>query len=460
MNLKDANNLFLEGQIALAQIESHGIAINEKYLDFAIKKVSENIATLEKKLYQDEVWSVWTKLYGDKTKINSRQQFGKVLFEEMKIKYPSREKTKTGRFITNETVLSQVDVPFVKRFLKIQGLKKLKTTYLLRLKDGTIDGFYHPEHYLNTVTTYRSSADGIQTIPKRDEKARTIIRRCFIPRPGYYLVATDYGSHEFRGAAMFWKDKAMMEYASNPKLDIHRDMAAKMFLCKPEQVNSDLRYLGKNGWVFPRLYGSYYIKIAQAVWPEIEGKVVGDVPLKDWLKSKGILERGLCDKDVFPPEKNTFEHHLLQVQKEFDQMFPTWATGRDEWYNLYRKRGWFRHPTGFVQRGLYTRNDLLNHPIQGSLFHCLVWSLITLVNNKTLKELGIKILAEIHDEILADVPKDCLTGYLDVVERVMTVDIRKEWKWLTVPLLMEAKASDTSWADMKTVVKKGDIWKL
>jgi DNA polymerase-1 len=464
MNLKDANNLFLEGQIALAEIESNGIRIDIKYLDSAIAKVSRKIDKYQDVMQKSAVWATWKEIYGIKANMGSRPQLGRVLFDNMRVPYPGKEKTKSGRYSTDEVILSQIPSRFVKRFIKLEGLKKLKSTYLVRLRNETIDGYYHPDHHLNTVTTYRSSADGIQTIPTRDEKARAIIRRSFIPRPGHALVSIDYSAHEFKMCSLWWKDPDMMRYASDSTLDIHRDQAMEMFCCSKEQVTKDLRYLGKNGFVFPRLYGSYYLKIAQAVWPELIGKTINDgkkeIPVIEWLANKGIKECGACNKEVFPPEEGTYEHHVLEVQKRFDKKFPVWANSRDEWHKLYRKRGWFRQPIGFIQRGLYSNNDLDNHPIQGWAFHCLLWSAITIVKELKKSKMGTKVLAEIHDDLLADSPLEEISDYLNLAERVMTEDIRKEWPRITIPLAIEAKMSTESWNDMKTVEKKGKIWQL
>ena len=201
-----------------------------------------------------------------------------------------------------------------------------------------VDGVLYPNFNLHTVSSYRSSSGAtdrdsdekswnFQNIPSRNAEIARYIRRCFIPRKGRKLVENDFAALEFRIAAAVWKDPEMIAYASNPKLDIHRDMAAELFLCDTKEVSKQMRYVGKNGFVFPVLYGSYYVKISQAIWHEIDNlklTTVSGVPVKEWMKKKGIKELGRCDPKL-PPQAGTYEYHVKQVESRFFRRFHVFA---------------------------------------------------------------------------------------------------------------------------------------
>ena len=109
--------------------------------------------------------------------------------------------------------------------------------------------------------------------------------------------------------------------------------------------------------------------------------------------------------------------------------------------------------TGFRIEGLYKRNEVINYPVQGSAFHWLLWSLIRI--QKLLKKYKMKslLVGQIHDSIVGDVHKKELRDYLDIVKQVMTIDVRKHWEWIIVPLRIEAEVAPVggSWFDKKEV---------
>jgi hypothetical protein len=121
------------------------------------------------------------------------------------------------------------------------------------------------------------------------------------------LVEVDYSALEFRIAASFWKDPAMVAYASDSSLDIHRDMAGECYML--DEVPKSSRFYAKNQFVFPILYGSYYISCAKNLWSVIETgnlETSDGIGLYDHLKSQGIRKLGLCDSRI-PPRRGTFE---------------------------------------------------------------------------------------------------------------------------------------------------------
>lgn len=457
---KDAYKLMLDGVITLSQVEANGIRVDEEKLDKNIRQVSEQIEALTKKLRDHPTYRIWHKRFGSSTRIGSREQIGEVLFEVLK--YPCKYVTATGRPSTTDIVLRAVPDDFPKIFLELEKLKKFRATTLFGIKEELVSGYLHPVFNLHIVQTYRSSSDSInfQNIPVRDPVLGKMVRDCFIPRPGCHLVETDYGALEFRIAACFWKDPGMVEYASDPSKDIHRDTAAKCYLCPKDMVSKKMRYNGKNCFVFPVLYGSYWRNCAKNLWPKGGEKLKDDTTdLLAWLKKKGIKEIGSCGKGELPRE-GTFEHHIYKVEKNFNQQFPLFGQGKERWWDIYQKRGWFDLMTGFRVSGVYSRNDLMNYPIQGPGFHALLWSLNTLQRLIKKRKLRTLLVGQIHDCILADVPEEELQEYLSLVKEVMTVRVRKAMPWIIVPLEMEPEVTplEGTWHQKALWVYKNGQW--
>ncbi len=451
---KSAYKLLHDGAIALAEVEGNGIKIDTKYLEKAILQTGKKIKRLQIKLEKTDVTKTWKKVYRSKTNFNSNDQLGKVLFEHMGIEAP--ELTKTGKYRTNEKSLMQIDHPFVEMYLKIKKLDKALGTYLKGIDKEVVNGFIYPNFNLNIVRTYRSSCNSpnIHNVPVRDEEIRELIRKAIIARPGNQLVEMDFKGIEVAVAACYHEDPRMIEYLKNPKKDLHRDLAAECFKLNLNQVTKDIRFYGKNGFVFPQFYGSMYTDCARNLWEAIttaDLKTKKGTPLKKYLRKKGITELGECDIEE-KPRPGTFEKHIQQIEQRFwKKKFPTYAKWKKEWYYKYLDKGYMLTKTGFICQGFMSRNEIISYPIQGSAFHCLLWSLIKLVMKGELKKRKMKslVVAQIHDSVLGDVPPEELDDYLVLVNNVTTKLLRKAWKWINVPLGVEAEVCPVggSWFD-------------
>ena len=101
--------------------------------------------------------------------------------------------------------------------------------------------------------------------------------------------------------------------------------------------------------------------------------------------------------------------------------------------------------TGFVCSGVMSKNDVYNYPVQGPAFHCLLWSLTRLQKELNERNMRSHIIGEIYDSIIGDVHKDEVEDYLVMAKRIMTEDIRKEWPWIIVPLVVEAEIGEENW---------------
>jgi len=459
--------------------------IDVERLDSTIKDVSDQIKVVEKELTGSPIWSDhWSQIY-DKPNLGSRVQLGGVLFSSDGQRKPGNgsdhtkrlkahglgliapSRTKTGRPQMTADVLDKIDyseleeskhddvLAFIAKYVRLEKLKKLDSTYLKNVKRETVDGFMHPFFNLHLARTHRSSSNAInfQNVPIRDPLIGKLIRSCFVPRPGHVLVEIDYSALEFRIAACFWADEKMCRYAADPSLDIHRDLAAEIYKLPADEVPKKVRFFGKNQFVFPILYGSYYCNCARNLWTVIETdhlETLDGLGLREHLKQVGIKSLGACDSKL-SPKPRTFEAHVQKVEQHFNRRFPEWSKRKDEWWMRYLKRGSFRMMTGFECKGVLGRNDLYNWPIQGPAFHLLLWSLIQLVRWLTERRMRTKIVGQIHDSIVADVHEEELDDYIQKAKQVMTEDVVEHYDWIRVPLDIEVEVAKTSWHEKEAI---------
>lgn len=405
-------------------------------LDRTMAKATEKIKALTERLKEDDIWKLWKRRF-EKPSLGSRPQLGKILFGDLGYKVGAV--TPTGRAQVDEEALSKIDLPFVKMYLKVEGLKKLRSTYLMGLKREVVDGFVHPVFNLHMARTYRSSSDNpnLQNQPVRDPEMGKPIRSCFIPRDGHVLVEIDYGKLEVCIAACYHRDPVMLEYLNDPSRDMHRDMAMECYMLPQDQVTKGARFAAKGGFVFASFYGSYYAQTAPGLWNAIDKdglKTVDGVGLKEWLADHGV---GSLEK---------FTDHIQRVEEDFwGRRFKVYAQWKLDWFRQYQKMGGFQMLTGFRVDGVHKRNDVINYPVQGAAFHVLLWSLIQLVKWLKKNKMRSVVGGQVHDSVIADVHRDELDDYLAAAKRIMTGDVRKAWPWIIVPLETEAEVGEKNW---------------
>jgi DNA polymerase-1 len=455
---KDAYKLIHEGALALSKVEAAGMRIDVKYLKQKQKECLEEIKWLEKELKTTTEYSELLKLFGEKAKLTSKQQWAKVLYPLYK--FQIKQRTPGGKAKLDESVLEEMGTDFCKKFLHLEKLRKLEGTYIKGFLREVVGEYIHPFFNLHTTLTFRSSSDrpNFQNVPVRNVEISKAIRSAVIPREGHVLVEIDYSALEFRIAACWWKDPAMVAYASDSNLDIHRDCAAEIWKCDRDEINKHTRYCGKNQFVFPQLYGDFYINCAKNCWESIDtlSLKVGDVPMKEWLAKKGIKKLGKCDYDS-APRRGTFEFHMKKVEETFYEWFPEFSNKKDRWWKRYQKYGWFDLMTGFRCTGVFKRNQVMNFPIQGPAFHLLLWSLTKLVRWLEKEKMRTKIIGQIHDSIVADVHKDELEDYVNKARTVMTQDIKTVWDWIITPMEVEVEVAEDNWFNKKEFVSNGAV---
>jgi len=310
---------------------------------------------------------------------------------------------------------------------------------------------YH-NFFANQICVHNSSdSPNFQNIPKRDEEAMQICRTALYPRPGHQLLEVDYSGLEVRIAACYHKDPAMLKYITDPRSDMHADMAVQIFILDgfDKKEHYILRQAAKNGFVFPEFYGDYYVNCAnfisqtwcglpQGRWKEGQGIKINGEFLSDHLISKGITSL------------NKFTDHIKKIEDDFwTNRFADYATWKDRWYSVYKKHGYLDMLTGFRCSGIMSRNDCINYPVQGAAFHCLLWSFIEL--DKELMGMDTRLIGQIHDSMILDVNPNELQKVIEVIKEITCKRLPKAWEWIIVPLDVDVEFCDVdkSWAEKR-----------
>lgn len=452
----DAYRLLHEGSIVLATMEANGMRVDVDYLDRAIVDTEAAIAKWEGRLRSCEEYRLQQRRYGSAVNLTSRDQLATVLFQDMG--YESTSITATGRAKLDGEALERVGTRYTKGFIELEKLNKALGTYLRGIRSLVDwDGMLRPFFNLNTVQTYRSSSDNpnFQNIPIRDPFVASLVRRAFIPRDGHQIIEIDLSGAEVRVAACYHRDPTMLAYIADPTKDMHRDMADQCYMLGGK-VPKPCRQAAKGGFVFAAFYGDWYKSICQNLWNEIgkrDLQTADGCHLYDHLAALGVVRLGDCDPRR-DPEPETFEAHIKAVEADFwGNRFAVYDQWRKQWYADYLRTGGFSMLTGFRVEGVFRRNEVINAPVQGSSFHCLLWSLVQLQKAIEREDKATKLIGQIHDSIVADVPTDEREWYLATTHRILTVDLPRAWNWLIVPIEVEAEAAPpgASWYEKQKV---------
>nr|MBC8188948.1 DNA polymerase I [Puniceicoccaceae bacterium] len=300
------------------------------------------------------------------------------LFDELKL-VEKPKKTKTGQYATNEQVLSTLATkhPIVADLLEYRQLTKLKSTYIDALPQS-IDaktGRVHT-HYgqVQTATGRLSSNDpNLQNIPVRSERGREI-RKAFIPREGWKLLAADYSQIELRILAALTGDAGLLTAFKEGK-DIHTATAAKIFDVAPEAVHRDQRSTAKMvNFGIP--YGISAFGLAQRLGTvsRTEAQEIIDSYFKQFPGIPGYME----------------------AQKESAK-----AKGYVE--TVCGRRRYLRdiNSGNGTIRAAAERNAI-NMPIQGTAADMIKIAMVRIQKSMTEAKLKSRMLLQVHDELVFD----------------------------------------------------------
>lgn len=454
-DLSRAYDLFHQGTLDLFRGEQHGLRVDEDLLFIQKNKVGDEIKRLEDEFYSTAFFRHWNHFSSGNININSNDQLANFLYKGKSIE-PLRF-TDKGKGATDEEALQMLNIPELNTLLKIRKLKKIKETYLEGYDREQVRGILHPFFNLHNVTTYRSSSDSpnFQNIPKRDEEAKKIIRSVLFARPGNLLMEVDFSGLEVSIAACYHKDPVMIDYLVHKK-DMHGDMARQIFCLsefdKHVKEYAKLRYTAKNGFVFSQFYGDYYknnaYRICQIIelptirrWKGTEGvKLPDGTPISQHLAANKI--KGFDD----------FCEHLKFIEKDFwGNRFRVYGRWKEKWWNEYLINGYVESFTGFRFNGVMRKNEVINYPVQGAAFHCLLWSYSRLNRIIKKKKYQSRIIGQIHDAMVIDVVPEELMELSRDIKLITTRELAETWDWINVPLDIEAEISKPggSWAELE-----------
>ena len=455
---KDAYKLLYEGTLVMAELEANGIRVDMKYTKQIQKKITKQIKHLTEQIKSDKIFKQWKKKYHVNTNLQSRAQLADILFNVMEYPCEGIQEGKT-RVSADADALEGMNIPFVKRYIKIEKLKKANGTYIKNiLRETGTDGIMHPNFSLHLARTYRGQSDhpNFTNIPVRDPLIKKLIRRSFIPRPGNRIVDADFKGSEVNAAAWYHQDPVMLKYIKTNPGRMHTDAARKIYMLPKDLMTPEIRYCGKNMFVFPQFYGDWWMSCAKSLWQAIDRlnlKTADGMPLKKWLKKQGIVSLGSGNpKDV---RHNTFEYHVKQYENYFwNKQFKVYKQWKDDWWEDYQETGFIRFLTGFVVDGYLDRKQCINYPIQGTAFHCLLWCLIRISQLLKKYRMKTKLTGQIHDDIVSDTPDKELKNYLEIAMHVITVELKKQWSFITTPMQVEVEVTpiNRSWYEKKEYV--------
>ncbi len=448
-NTAEAYNLLHRGAQTLIEITHNGICIDVKYCKRKARELEEDNYKRKQMIWKStDFGKQWIKTYGDTANLDSRQQLNDILFRRLKWERPDiGEVSEDDDEALDKAILQGLidrGHKDLEHLLKARKIDKIANTYLKNLIVETMDGRLHPNFNLHLVLTYRSSSDtpNFQNMPIRDPFAGEVIRSSFIPRPGHQILEADYSAVEVKIANCYHLDPAMTAYNLDPKTDMHRDVSIDMFKLKgliqrgiirnelfKEKPLSKVRNVGKNKFTFPEFYGSFYKQVAASLWNSVltDGLMVtADLSVKEHLAQLGISTY------------QSFESHVKEVERIlWKERFPVYDQWRRDWYDAYLDSGSFSSLTGFTYSGLMKRTDVINYPVQGSAFHCLLLAAILMHAWLKKHKMKSKIIGQIHDSLVLDVHPSELRVVSQKLNYYMTEVVPKRFSWIMVPLKAE-----------------------
>lgn len=462
----DAYKLMHEGILALARAEQQGFRIDLDYLQKKRSQLEKKAIVAEERFKETDFYKEWQDSTTVPVNINSSTHLGKFLYDVKGIKIPKT--TVNGKWSTDAEALSKLDIPEFTDFYKEKTRLKKALDIMNGLDREQIDGVLHPFYNLHLVRTFRSSSDSInfQNIPKRDKFLFETCRRAIYPRKGHQFMEIDFSGAEVRISACYNHDPKLISYVKDPATDMHGDMAQQLFkfdkFDKSVEGIGTLRQAAKNGFVFPQFYGDYYKNCAvnlacnwgklpeHGKWKPGQGIKIGDSFLSDHLIKAGFKELGRSEKVDNKWVTTGFIKHVQDVEKDFwGNRFKVYSNWKNDQWDLYQKYGYVELYTGFRCGGVMNKKDAINYPIQGTAFHCLLWSFIQM--DKRLRETNMdtRLIGQIHDSMILDVHPAEVDHVYDMAKKIISRDLRKHWDWICVPMDADAEICpvDGSWAE-------------
>ncbi len=388
----------------LAEMEEIGVLVDRGALVEFGEMLSQGIDKVQATIYE---------LAGEEFNINSTQQLGRILFDQLGL--PPVKKTKTG-YSTNAEVLDKLrgKHPIIEQILDYRQLTKLKSTYVDGL--GKVigdDGRIHT-CFQNTVTAtgrLSSAEPNLQNIPIRTPLGAEL-RKMFVAGPGMALVDADYSQIELRLLAHMAGDEKMIE-AFRSGRDFHTVTAAQVFGVEPDQVSAEMRRSAK-AVNFGIVYGISAFSLSQDI-----GVTVAE--------AKAYMDRYFA---TYPGVRAYMDHVVEQAKADG---YVSTLMGRRRWLPELKS-------SNFNTRSFGER-VALNMPIQGTAADIIKLAMLRVRDRLKAEGLRGQLVLQVHDELIVECPQE-------EQERVCAL-LKEEMEGvfpLSVPLVAETHAGQ-SWAE-------------
>ncbi|MDC1245716.1 DNA polymerase I [Pelagibacteraceae bacterium] len=393
----------------LAFMEIEGIKIDNKFLKKLSEKFQKKITKLEK-----EVFKISKKEFN----IASPKQLGEVIYNDLKI--AALKKTKKGSFATNASVLEDLAFKghkFPQLVLDWRQMSKLKNTYSDALPEhiNPKTKRIHTSFLLAATTTGRlaSSDPNLQNIPIKSEDGKDI-RKAFMAEKGFTLISADYNQIEMRILADLADVKELKKAFKNNE-DIHSLTASQVFDVDIKKVDQDMRRKAK-----AINFGIIY----------------------------GISQYGLA-KQI-----NVSNHEADDFLNAYFSRFPEIKIYMEDTIKFCRKSGYVNnifgrrtHFNGINDKNFNVRNfqerAAINAPIQGSASEIMRLAMIRIDQKfKSLKNNKSKILLQIHDELIFEVPEKEVKNITNIIQEEMTSVTESDLHSFSTPLTVDVNTGD------------------
>ena len=381
----------------LGRIERHGVLIDTALLARQSRELAERLVAIEQQAHE---------LAGQPFNMGSPKQIGEILFGRLGL--PVKKKTASGAPSTDEEVLQELaaDYPLPARILEHRSLAKLKGTYTDKLPQmvNPATGRVHTNYAQAVAVTGRlaSNEPNLQNIPIRTPEGRRV-REAFVAPPGHRIVSADYSQIELRIMAHLSGDPGMTRAFAAGE-DIHRATAGEVFGVPPAEVTSEQRRYAKT-INFGLIYGMGAFGLAQSLG--IEQKAARDYIERYFARFAGVRR--------YMEETKARAAELGYVETVFGRRLA-----------LPEIRGGSGPRRGGAER------QAINAPMQGTAADLIKLAMIAVQDALDREGRATKMIMQVHDELVFEVPEAELDWVREAVPRLMAGVAE-----LSVPLLAE-----------------------
>lgn len=391
----------------LTKMEENGIRVSIDYLNEMGEVLKNKIASLEEEIYN---------LSNIRFNISSPKQLGEVLFKQMQIPYP--KKIKDDNYSTSKDILDKLvdKYPIIDKILLYRTYTKLYSNYIVSLKeDIKSDKKVHTIFNQTLTRTGRLSSErpNLQNIPIRLEEGR-LIRKAFIPSEGNIIVSSDYSQIELRVFAHMSNEKNLIEAFIND-YDIHTKTASDIFHVPIQEVTKEMRRKAK-AVNFGILYG-------------ISGFGLSEDLGIDLLEAKEFIDKYL---EVFPGIK---EYKDNLIKEAYQNGYVKTLFNRKRIIDELNNKNYLIRSSG--------ERMALNTPIQGTAADILKMAMIKMQEEIDKHNFNAKMVIQVHDELVFDVPKTEEEEFIPILK-----DVMENIYELKVPLKVDIEYGNT-WYEAK-----------